>query len=375
MTHPVEDVSPRDTSPPTRPTVAAPASPATVCESRRAALLARPPNKTPTGSNPRLRPPPPIFLRVAAASVSMSTPASCARSSASAARFSAFSASSRRRHVSQSTASTRVPTARSLRETSAAKRAAAGPDASSAVGGRKVTRSVFFPIHATCHGASSPAATNLGVSALTESPGATPVNTTTPARGGTRGCAPLKRKTPTSHICSGTAPSALANGDAPRSPTKLRGRSTRPSLAVAEKVKPKLFASPNTRTTPSPSTGTTERACSVIAKKHTPVINASYPASCAYDTRDTSPSPSPLALNLAPANICVPTSPSSVGSLSPRRIAPAPTAAAKEDICALPGSTLWSRSFMRDASRNTVTRLHSASAARVGSVAGMHPRT
>mmetsp|Transcript_5332 Transcript_5332/g.21524 ORF Transcript_5332/g.21524 Transcript_5332/m.21524 type:complete len:287 (+) Transcript_5332:1515-2375(+) len=87
------------------------------------------------------------------------------------------------------------------------------------------------------------------------------------------------------------------------------------------------------------------------------------------------PSPSPLVLNLATANNCIPTSPSSVGSLSPRRIAPAPTAAAKEDICALPGSTLWSRSFMRDASRNTVTRLHSASAARVGSVAGMHPRT
>ena len=230
----------------------------------------------------------------------MSTPASCARSSASAARAAALSASSRRRHVSQSTASTRVPTARSLRETSAAKRAAAaGPaDVSSAVPPRKVTRSVFFPIHTTCHGAPSPAATNLGASALTERPGATPVNTTTPARGGTRGCAPRRRKTPTSHICNGTAPSAFANGDAPRSPTKLRGRSTRPSLAVAEKVEPVLFAFPNTRTTPSPSTGTTERACKVIAKKHTPVINASYPASCAYDARErpSSPSPSPFAL-------------------------------------------------------------------------------
>jgi hypothetical protein len=81
------------------------------------------------------------------------------------------------------------------------------------------------------------------------------------------------------------------------------------------------------------------------------------------------------AVHLASATVCVPSSPSSVGSLSPRRIAPAPTAAAKEDICALPGSTLRSRSLMRDARRNAVTRLHSASAASVGSVTGTHPRT
>ena len=55
---------------------------------------------------------------------------------------------------------------------------------------RKVTRNVFFPIHATCHGAPKPAATNLGVSALIERSSATPVKTTTPARVGVSGCAP-----------------------------------------------------------------------------------------------------------------------------------------------------------------------------------------
>jgi hypothetical protein len=156
---------------------------------------------------------------------------------------------------------------------------------------------VFFPIHATCHGAPKPAATNRGVSALMDRSSATPVKTTTPARVGVSGCAPRSRKTPASDICKGIAPSALANGHAPRRPTKPRGGNAPPSFVIAtnasvmrsilgEHAPVSVSVSANTRTTPSPSTGTTDRACSVIARKHAPVMNASYPASCAKDGAD-----------------------------------------------------------------------------------------
>ena len=221
----------------------------------------------------------------------MSTPAPCARSSASAARAAAFSAASRRRHVARSTACTRVPSASSLRATSFAKRAPASsrPEASASPP-RKVTRNVFFPIHATCHGAPKPAATNRGVSALIERSSATPVKTTTPARVGVSGCAPRSRKTPASDICKGIAPSALAKGHAPRRPTKPRGGNAPPSFFVATNASLPVLGehapfSANTRTTPSPSTGTTDRACYTLEKFLRETDGSLDAARAAFDER------------------------------------------------------------------------------------------